>query len=283
MRTLRAIDLAGSSADATRWRAVRWATVDSGIELGDLPPGSLITPAGFAFVANGSVAGDAPHVQVLSADELRAQLRTGATLPSPRADERILPIVSLLPESARTPAVVPAGGLILEIGRRVARVGVDEQAWPSVAGPVLLAISQCWRFRDIDHRMEELSTWARTASQRPRSAGIPQFNSRIDQPLQVLRAIVLDLPGTEGPLSDPRGYFANKRAAKLYGEFARGLGLTRWRDLLDERIEIVEAMLADLAEERRHRVSVGSAIALEVLILIALIADLAINLAGAFE
>jgi hypothetical protein len=88
---------------------------------------------------------------------------------------------------------------------------------------------------------------------------------------------VLDLPSFEGPLIDPHGYFASSRAARLFQALAKRLELDSWRALIDERIEIVEATLDGLAEDQRHHDALTCELALEVLIFLALLADITIN------
>ena len=85
---------------------------------------------------------------------------------------------------------------------------------------------------------------------------------------------MLDLPCFEGPLIDPRGYFASFRAAKLFQALVKRLELDSWRALIDERIEIVEATLEALVEEQRHNDALTCEIGLEVLIFLALLADI---------
>lgn len=276
MRTLRVIDLAESPTGAHRWRQLRLATA---VCADGLPAGCVLTPAGFAFTeGSATFEGTPSRLEILPPDELRACLRAGATLSGAGGDERKLPIVALHPDGPRAPASIPSGGLVLEVGLESARVGVDERAWDAVAGPVLLAVAQCWRFREIDRRVDELSNWARSVYAEEERSALRRRRSQIDNRSGDLQRLLLDLSGTEGPLTDPRGFFSTRRAARLYRELARGLGLYRWRTLIDDRIETLESAFAELAEERRHRASQASAIVLEVLILLALLADLAINI-----
>lgn len=278
MRTLRAIDLAESPTDAPRWRQLRLATA---APVDGLPAGCFLTPAGFAFTEGpGGPEANAPRVEILPSDELRTRLRAGSVLSAPGPEQRKLPIVALHPEGPRSATPVPVGGLVLEVGLRSARVGVDERAWDSIAGPVLLAVAQCWRFREIDRRVDELSNWARDVCAQGRPSVFGRWRARVPDRTGDFQRLLLDLPGAEGPLTDPRGFFPSRRAARLYRELARGLGLYRWRALIDERIEVLEAAVAELSEQRRHRAAQSSTVVMEVLILLALLADLAINLSA---
>jgi hypothetical protein len=66
---------------------------------------------------------------------------------------------------------------------------------------------------------------------------------------------------------------------RLYRRLARRLELAAWRTRLDERIEILEAALGALVDEQRHGQLLRWEIALESLILLALLADIGIHLA----
>jgi len=93
---------------------------------------------------------------------------------------------------------------------------------------------------------------------------------------------VIDLPTFAGPLIDPCGYFSSRRSATIDRALVRRLELDGWWALIDERIEIVEATLEALVDEERHGVALACEVVLEVLILLALVADIAINLASTF-
>lgn len=267
MRTLGVIDLKETGPDTTGWRELRTAIMRSEHSV---PAGSLITPAGFGFFelpAGGSWSGR--RVEVLPRKELRGRSAPRSTLDTPSTGQRALPIITLRPDGDRARSSIPRGGLILQVEAGQARVEVDEQAWDLVSAPVLLATAQSWRLLALDRHLDELCIWARDASTRRGTVAR----------LESFQRLLLDLPSIEGPLTDPRGYFATIHEARLYRRLARALGLPGWRSLIDERIEVVEAALSHLAEERRLRVSVTAALVLEVLILIVLLADLALNIA----
>ena len=180
----------------------------------------------------------------------------------------------------RNPAPAPHGGLGLAIGRDRAYVGVDPGAWSTVAEPVLLAVSLCWRFSAIAEELDQLVSWSRDAC-RGRGGSWLQGRLRrgeLGARLRTLRSLVLDLPGFEGPLIDPRGYFASLRAGRLFQALVKRLELDSWRALIDERVEIVEATLEALLEEQRHHDVLTYEIGLEVLIFLALLVDITINL-----
>lgn len=264
MRTFGVIDLKQTEPDATGWRELRSATMRSEQTM---PAGALITPAGFGFVAlPEGTSWSGRRVEILLPKDVRAGNARDSKITA--LGGRILPTVMLRPDGDRARSCVPRSGLTLEVAPDVARVRVDNQAWDLTSAPVLLAISQCWRFSELDLRLDELCTWAReTSTRRGTVARLESF-----------QRLLLELPSIEGPLTDPRGYFATVREARLYRRIARALGLPGWRAFIDERIEVVEAALSHLAEERRLRVSMTAALVLEVLILVVLLADLALNI-----
>lgn len=266
MRTLGVIDLKQTASDATGWRELRSATMRSEQTV---PVGALITPAGFGFVELPEGASwTGLRVEILRPKDLRVGEPRDSAITAPSNGGRILPTVMLRPDGNRARSCVPRSGLILEVAPDLARIQVDDQAWELVSAPVLLAISQCWRFSELDRRLDELCTWARETSTRRGTVGR----------LESFQQLLLELPSFEGPLTDPRGYFATIREARLYRSLARALGLPTWRAFSDERIEAVEAALSHLAEERRLRVSMTAALVLEVLILVVLLADLTLNI-----
>ena len=105
--------------------------------------------------------------------------------------------------------------------------------------------------------------------------GLPP--SRTGPTLRAVRSLGVDLPCFEGPLLDPQGYFATRRAARLFRSLVSRLELERWQAVIDERMEVIESTFEALAEERRHLDSLTWEIVLEVLILAALVGDIGIN------
>lgn len=265
MRTLGVIDLKQTEPDTTGWLKLRAATMPS---VHSEPAGSLVTPAGFGFFdLSEGASHNGRRVEIVAPRNRSAREAPSSTSRIPSTEGRALPIATLRPDGDRARSGVPRDGLVLEVKADRARVEVDEQAYELIAAPILLAIAQCWRFQALDQQLDELCDWARERSQRRETVA----------QLERFQRLLLELPAIEGPLTDPRGYFATVREARLYRSLARALGLPGWRALIDERIEVVEAALTHLAEEHRVRVSVTAALVLEVLILVVLLADLAIN------
>jgi hypothetical protein len=265
MRTLGVIDLKQTGPDTTGWLKLRAATMPSAHSV---PAGILLTPAGFGFFElPGGASHNGRQVEIVPPRNRSVREASSSASRIPSTEGRALPVVTLRSDGDRARSGVPRGGLILEVGADRARVELDEQAYDLVAAPILLAIAQCWRFQELGQSLDELCDWAREQS--PGRETVAR--------LECFQRLLLELPAVEGPLTDPRGFFATVREARLYRSLARALGLPGWRALIDERIEVIEAALTHLAEERRVRVSVTAALVLEVLILIVLLADLAIN------
>jgi len=283
--TLAATDLARSEANAPLWRTLKTAVRVSSESYPDLRAGGLATAAGYGFTETGQRLDEGARCVVVGPDlpDLRRKEASDGGPPQAQAQgQRHLPKVYLSGASAcmRNPASAPDGGLKLAIGPDRAYVGVDPSAWSSVAEPVLLSVSLCWRFSAIAEELDQLVNWSRDACVRPGapwSRGRPR-RSELRNCLRTLRSLVLDLPSFEGPLIDPHGYFASSRAARLFQALVKRLELDSWRALIDERIEIVEATLDGLAEERRHQDALLCEVGLEVLIFLALLADITINL-----
>jgi hypothetical protein len=249
MRTLVATDLASSNAHDVSWYQSR-----TGCQT--LKPGQWITSVGYRFAEQATAPeADALHVVI-------------------RAPERKPSAPSCDPGTCRRLTLATAGGEIaLEVGPSRAGVGIEAAQWTACAAPILLAISVCWRFEEIDRTLDEFAAWTRTRLQGGRGG------RELDQRFRALHALIVDLPCFEGALDDPSAYFASAGEVRLFRRLARRLQLAAWRARLDERIEILEAAVAALVDEHRHRQLLDWEIALELLILVALVADIGIHLA----
>jgi hypothetical protein len=242
VRTYRAIDLADCGG---LWRGLRAASANVEDLAARLPPDGLVTTPGFWFGAG--PAGPGEHW--LEA----APPGDGRTVEPPGKGERRVPVVRL--DDGAAPGL--RGGLSLEIGPRGARVGVAPEDWPRAMDPVLLAAAQCWRLLEVERRLDGLS------------AGVGARGASA-----TLQDLMLDLSTSEGPLIDPRGYFATAEEASLYKTLARRAGLAAWRERVWERVEVVQDGVDAAGEARRHASALGWPLALEALILLAIGADL---------
>lgn len=275
MRTLIATDLTAPGASPFPWRALRSA-VSPSRQAADPSLGPWATPAGFEF-ADAADPTDAGSFRVELVDRPRSRKRAGTERPPLPRDpgQRALPAV-ILPPGARGLPPALADGLTLEVCRACGRVEVAEAAWPHATGPVLLAISQCWRLLQIERELDELDDWIRGHPDGPTRK--PARRRDAVARMRRVRTLVSDLVSVEGPLTDPRGYFDSAVDARLYRAIAARIGFRAWRERLDERIEVAEAAIEALVEERRHRQLMVYEVGLELLILLALLLDLGLNL-----
>jgi hypothetical protein len=166
--------------------------------------------------------------------------------------------------------------LTVEINDQVAVVQVDAATWESVRETVLLVVAQFWRLGAIDRKLDDLSDWVRNdiaATAGFRSA-IRQRRARaLRTHHRALRALILDLPDFEAPLTNPRGFLASRRSVRLYRLLAARLGVDRWRHEIDERVEVVEATFDSLAESLNHLQALVFQTALELVIVAVLLFD----------
>jgi hypothetical protein len=280
--TLVAVDLARSEEHNLLWRKQKTAVRPSREFYPGLPRGGLATAVGYWFAeTKDSLRPDAFRVDVMPPGDREAgaepEAESAVTRGTP--ERRHFPTVIVPGGSYRGAACPPAAGFSLQVGPNWARVGVEAAEWPSISPPVLLTVSLCWRLMSIVEWLDEITEDLRDSH---RSPGGPWsragFRRReLGRHLRAVRSVVVDLPCFEGPLLDPQGYFATRRAARLFRVLVDRLELERWQSVIDERIEVVEATFEALAEERRHLDSLTWEIVLEVLILVALVGDIGIN------
>jgi hypothetical protein len=174
--------------------------------------------------------------------------------------------------------------LTLEINHEMAKIAVDAETWKSVGETVLLVVAQFWRFGAIDRMLDEFSDWAREDLAAPpgfRSVIRPRRARELRARYRTLQTLILDLPDFEAALTNPRGCLSPGRAISLYRALAARLGLNRWRQEIDERVEVVEAIYDSLAESLNHYQSLAFQIVLELVIVAVLLLDAGLFLADA--
>jgi hypothetical protein len=260
MPNVSAIDLLGDAQYRPLWRPSNGA--GAGVPAG-LPAGGRASPAGYWLVVEES-GQDQGRLNV--AVRLDAQAH---------ADGRPLPRVAV--ELDRMAPNRRATRLEVEVRPDSARLDVDAWAWPLLSDGALLAVTQCWRFSQIDRQLDELEAWL--AAEDPARPGVlrrlsPRRRAVLRDRDRGLRRLVLDLPHFEGPLTDPGAYLASPQARRAYRVLARRLGLSAWRDRIDERVEVIEASVASAIE----RQSAFDQAALELTIVLAILADLGFHI-----
>jgi hypothetical protein len=290
MQILYALDLTELPGAAALWRP-RQRSVPPGAEAeGLLPRDGFASPMGFWFAPAGSWApGVAPlRVEVMGADELargnphgEAQGQDSADLA--RIHRARLELPARRGRGTGAPSSAP-GSLNLEIDARTARVGVDASTWPSVASAVLLVIAQYWRLLAIERALVDLNDWARDDIEETQGARQGVLRRRRSSQLQTrrrqLQAIILDLPRFEGPLTDPGSYLPQGRPVRIYRALAARLGLGRRRRLIDEQVEVIEAVLDSLVDSLDHSQALLFQVVLELIIVAVLLLDIVLHFLG---
>ena len=99
---------------------------------------------------------------------------------------------------------------------------------------------------------------------------------RLEATAREVRALLVDLPHFEGPLTDPLMYCSSERSAQTYATLAEKLRLEEWCELIDEKAEAVEDTYEALTEKLFEYKNFAAEALLEILIVAILLAELAI-------
>jgi len=281
MQTLYALDLTEIQGADNIWRPRRSAGHPADNRL-SLPHDGFASPLGFWFAAAeswGTVVTPL-RVEVFDPSEQdaldyssEARLRSLAVAcHSYRARLRL--------KAKQAQSAGSSTSLFLEIDPSTARIGIAPDSWSSVSETVLIVIAQFWRFLAIDHLLDKLVDWAR--SDLAKDGFIKLIRRRRSRELnshrRELQALILDLPDFEVLLTNPRASLAPGRPIRLYRALAGQLGLDRRRRAIDERIEVVEAVLDSLAESLNHLQALAFQIVLELAIVALLLLDVGLYL-----
>jgi hypothetical protein len=288
MPTLHALDLTELPGTDALWRPQPGLHRQRLKPPPELPCDGFASPLGYWFAAAGSWAtGLAPlRVEILDLAELDAGNRAVATEvmdgAAPKGGCRVQLDLPAGRGRSNEPSLPCRLALEIDAGTAHARVGVDAGAWSSISEPVLLVIAQFWRFHAIDRLLDELTDGARGDLE---NTGLKRLiHWRRTRALHARRrsfqALLLDLPDFEGPLTNPRGYLDPGRPVRIFRALAAQLGLDRWRDVLDERAEVVEAVLDSLVESLHHVQALAIQIVLELIIVAVLLFDVGLYFLG---
>lgn len=176
------------------------------------------------------------------------------------------------------------GDVQLTIGPGGARVTSTPAAWRALAEPVLLAVCQYWRFAAIDAEIARLTELAQGDLDHATMPGLGTLRAhrRAVRAARDVRALMLDLPFFEGPLSDPLPYCTTERSATIYESVSEKLHLEAWSELIDDRAEAIEDAYEALTEKLFEFKNFAWEAALEVLIVVILLAELSLGLYEAF-
>ena len=176
------------------------------------------------------------------------------------------------------------GDVMLTVGPGGAHVVSTPAAWKALAEPVLLALCQYWRFSVIDAEIARLTEHAHGDLDHANMPGVSTLRAhrRVVQSARDVRALMLDLPHFEGPLTDPFPFCSSERSAQVYESLAEKLRLEEWCELIDERAEAVEDTYEALTEKLFEYKNFAWEALLEVLIVVILLTELSLALYEAF-
>ena len=280
LKALRAIDLTDRPAARALWKtAMRGhATPPVPPPAADLPRPGFASPMGFWLTEAREVVADAtvsPCIIRFESDTAVTAAAQGATETRPAAATAARP---RRPEQTVRvkPPHVGDGELVLKVGPSDVQIVATDAAWKALSEPVLLAIGVYWRFLAIEDELDRLTEQAHADLDHATMPAGPTWNDRrgVVARARAARALLLDLPHFEGPLTDPFPYCSTERAAQTFANLAEKLRLEEWCELIDERAEAIEDTYEAATEklmEFRH--FVYEAI-LEILIVVILLAEL---------
>jgi hypothetical protein len=176
------------------------------------------------------------------------------------------------------------GDITLTIGPGGARVTATPAAWKALAEPVLLAACQYWRFAALDAEIARLTELAHGDLDHSNMPGPSTLRAhrRVVEAARDVRALMLDLPHFEGPLTDPFRYASSERSAQVFENLAEKLRLEEWCELIDERAEAIEDAYEALTEKLFEYKNFAWEAVLEGLIILILLGELALGLYEAF-
>jgi hypothetical protein len=278
-RTILALDLTGRPEHRALWRSRHAAASGLGSAAG-LPNGGHASPMGF-WLATATEASAAPP------EARRIVVRPPGHALDPHGEPSRTPSrpARRPTQTIRVKALNPADGdLQLTISPDAAQVVASEATWNALAEPVLLGICQYWRFCALDEEIDRLTEQAYAdigPATMPRLATL-RTRQRLTASAEAMRALMVDLPHFEGPLTDALPYCTSERSAQTYQALAEKLHLEAWCEAIDERAEAVEDAYEAVSEKLfEYRNFVWEAV-LETLIILILLAELAVTIWEAF-
>jgi hypothetical protein len=281
MQTLYALDLTEIKGVDNIWRPRRSATHRTENRL-ELPHDGFASPLGFWFATAESWGTVATPLRVevfdpgeQDAPDYNSRDRScsfAVACHSYRAQLRL--------KAKQTQSAGSSTSLFLEIDRSTARIGIARDSWSSVSETILIIVAQFWRFVAIDDLLDELVDWARSDLAKDGFISlIRRHRSReLHSHRRKLQTLILDLPDYEVLLTNPRAGLAPGRPIRLYRTLAGQLSLDRHRRAIDERIEVIEAVLDSLADSLNHLQALAFQIALELAIVALLLLDVGLYL-----
>jgi hypothetical protein len=267
---IRATDLIGARAERSAWRRGRSS--------GD-PRSSATVPSGWISPMGYRLAqvGEAGYLHP-GANEIHIVAPGDPAADSGPAEKSTPGRLGRPPQTVRLKG--PDGELVLTIDGGRARVIASATTWEAMSEPVVLAVCLHWRLQAIDAEIDRLTVHAEGDIPHAAMSVVASLwnRKRLLRHARDVRAVMIDLPHFEGPLTDPLPYLSTERAAPTFRALAEKLHLEEWGEAIDDRAEAVEDIYASVTEKLNEfrNFAVGST--LEILIVVILLAELAFHL-----
>jgi hypothetical protein len=272
VRTITATDITGNAELRGLWIPGYEVPADLAGRAG-LSAGGFASPLGYWLVTHEGIA-PAPAGGlrlVVTPPGVDAPNHAPRRVPEGQAGRRC--------RTQRVPIKAPSpdeGDLVLTIGPGFAHLEATERTWETLAGPVILAVCQVWRFQAIDADLDRLTRDALENleyANAPGLASLPQSRRLMDLGGKT-RALIVDLTYFQKPLTDPLACFDAPRSARFYRRLADRFGLDEWCESIDHRAEVVEATFETITEKLYHLKSHAHDVVLEVVIVLILLIDI---------
>jgi hypothetical protein len=272
MQCIQAIDLTNQPEHRALWRS-RGAAFGGGWSATGLPLGGKPSPMGYWLTG-------ASDPTTLPPDALRIQFRAHADVAPGLPDAAGLSRPGGRPaQTVRVKGLNTGDGdLFLTVGPAGAQVTASEAAWQTLSEPVTLAICQYWRFCAVDEEIDRLTELARAdigPATMP-SLGSLRDGRRLAGNAQAVRALLVDLPHFEGPLTDALPFVSSERAAQVYANLVEKLHLEEWCEAIDERAEAIEDTYEAVTEKLFEFRNFAWEAVLETIIIVILLGELII-------
>jgi hypothetical protein len=272
MQSIQAIDLTGQPEHRTLWRSRASASLTARSVAG-LPEGGKASPMGYWLAGTAEPAAVGP-------DDLRIVFRTAADGQPTSTDTAGLAKPGGRPvQTVRVKAVNTGDGdLFLTVGPAGAQVVASDAAWQTLSEPVLLAVCQYWRFCAVDVEIDRLTELAYAdigPATMPSPAAL-RDRQRLAANAQAVRALLVELPHFEGPLTDSLSFVSSERSAQVYENLVEKLRLEEWCEAIDERAEAIEDTYEAVTEKLFEYRNFAWEALLETVIIVILLGELAV-------
>lgn len=263
METLFAIDLTKNSKWQKLWQSNQSINDEELIQAG-LPLGGFSSPMGF-YLHTKKEGFEPTHQitfnQTISFTTTYLKLSRGRTLL-----KTTVPKTKIYDE------------FTLEIGENQANVILNEMNWNIIADGVILAITHCWRNYLIEKEILQISQNSYADLKRTSVMRISdwKYEKRYLEHDLVLRNLAHDMPYFEGPVLDPYYYHSEKVTAEIYQVLSEELHMESWNEHLANHLDVIKENYQTIIDKSFHYRGYFLTLALEALIVIILLIDLAI-------